>query len=129
MRNKKWMAGGAHWRSAEDRRANRRFLRHVRSVSNPKGRIHREACFRKDCDCPAGQAEAHHPDYTRPFLVLWVCVSDHRRVEQGTLKYRKTDLWNYESLVNQRPGAQKPLPAKGEYGHLRVVGAEDAVPF
>lgn len=85
-------------------RASRRFRHHVRTNWNPKGRIHREPCV--FCGC---LAEAHHVDYSRPFLVSWLCFSHHRQVEAGTIKLYRKHLFNYESLVIERKGAQKTL--------------------
>lgn len=123
MSHNRWQKeDGSPWFAAIDRRAHKRFQRHVRSVRNPRGRIRREPCFNGGPE-HTGEGEAHHVDYERPFVVLWCCVSCHRKVDHGSLKYKKTDLWDYSSLINQRPGAQKPT-ARG----LRVVGGTDA-PF
>jgi hypothetical protein len=123
--NDRWFkkADGQPWFDAEDRRAHKRFQRHVRTTSNPRGRIRREPCFADPAH--AIEAEAHHPDYTRPFLVLWVCLSCHRKVDHGSLKFKKTDLWDYTSLINQRPRAQKPCADPGEKRALAAA----AVPF
>lgn len=39
-----------------------------------QGKIKRQLC--RVCDKPA---EAHHPDYTKPFLVEWLCFLHHRK--------------------------------------------------
>jgi hypothetical protein len=131
--NDRWKKqDGKPWFDAEDRRAHKRFQRHIRTTRNPKGRIRREPCF-ADAE-HTSEAEAHHPDYARPFLVLWVCPSCHRKVDHGSLKFRKTDLWDYSSLINQRPGGQKPCVAPGTKRMLQVArtlrptGTDD-VPF
>ena len=86
-------------------RVQRRFRHHIRTNWNPKGRIRREICA--FCENPHLPTEAHHVDYTRPFLVVWVCTSCHRRLEHGSLRVRKRDLWDYSSLVQQKPALQK----------------------
>lgn len=78
----------------------RRFRHHVRTRWNPHGRIWREAC----AFCPSDEAQAHHVDYSRPFVVAWVCEACHRLVEQGELKVTARHLWDYTSLVRTRPG-------------------------
>jgi hypothetical protein len=81
------------------------------------------------------EAEGHHPDYTKPFRVLWVCTSHHRMVDHGSLKFTKLDLWDYSSLINQRPRAQKPcLPpgmkrAMQAARILKPTGTDGDVPF
>jgi hypothetical protein len=105
--NDRWVKqDGQPWFKAAERRAHKRFQRHVRTTAKPRARIRREPCFADPGHCI--EAEAHHPDYTRPFLVLWVCLSCHRKVDHGSLRFKKTDLWDYSSLINQRPRAQKP---------------------
>lgn len=37
--------------------------------------------FRMPCQqCGVAQSEAHHPDYSRPLDVVWLCRSHHREV-------------------------------------------------
>jgi hypothetical protein len=81
-------------------RVARRFRHHVRTVSNPRGRIIREACT----FCPAGAtAGGHHLDYAKPFVVVWACEPCHRKIERGEIKIRAKDVWDYTSLVKKRP--------------------------
>lgn len=92
-------------------RVGNRFKRHVRTKSNPRGRIIRpEQCT--FCPSRAGQLfksgfiveiQGHHIDYKRPFAVLWCCQSCHRKLERGKLRWRKRDIHDYSSLVNARP--------------------------
>lgn len=96
------------WNSFEKTRVARRFRYHVRTKKNPDGRIEREACA--FCRHFFARIEAHHVDYNRPFLVVWVCVSCHRKVEHGTLKVLKKHLRDYSGMVMQRPGAQLNTP-------------------
>lgn len=39
-----------------------------------RGKIAREGCR----DCGAEPAQAHHPDYSNPYLVVWLCPPHHR---------------------------------------------------
>ena len=95
------------WNDFERVRIARRFRHHVRTAKNPKGRIEREGC----AFCPKlSKIEAHHVDYNQPFLIVWVCVSCHRKVEHGTLKVTKKRLRDYSKVVMQRPGAQLNTP-------------------
>ena len=103
-------------RPEQDRIA-RRFRHHVRTTWNPKGRIRREPC--QFCGAEestwgkarkAGPIEAHHVDYAQPFLVVWVCFTCHRKVDRGELKILKRHLWDYTSLVQQRPHLQLTTP-------------------
>lgn len=92
-------------------RVGNRFKRHVRTKSNPRGRIIRpEKCTY--CPRRAGELfdsgliteiQGCHLDYAHPFAVLWLCQGCHRKLERGTLRWRKRDVHDYSSLVNTRP--------------------------
>lgn len=88
-------------------RYERRFRHHVLSLSNPRGRIVRLPCT--FCAFPA--AEAHHlryePDWV--FIVVWACLSCHRRMEYGSLKILQKHICDYSSLVRNicLPGARR----------------------
>eukprot|EP00919_Chromeraceae_sp_WS-2016_P041053 GHVR01097967.1.p1 GENE.GHVR01097967.1~~GHVR01097967.1.p1 ORF type:complete len:108 (+),score=1.71 GHVR01097967.1:130-453(+) len=50
----------------------------ARAALNQKirsGKMKREPCLK----CGA-KAQAHHPDYAKPFAVIWVCVVHHREI-------------------------------------------------
>lgn len=87
-----------------------RFRRHVRTASNPRGRIIRpnkcQKCPRCIGQLYAGgskvQIQACHINYLRPFLVIWLCQGCHRKLERGTLEFKKRELHDYESLVHAR---------------------------
>lgn len=92
-------------------RVGRRFRKHVRTASNPRGKIIRPDCCSR-CPRKTGQLynsgghveiQACHVDYRKPFLVLWLCQGCHRRLEQNTLTVRKRDLYDYSSLVCTKP--------------------------
>lgn len=40
-------------------------------------------CSIDDHSCK-GRIEAHHPDYSKPLAVIWLCTSHHRRVSSET---------------------------------------------
>jgi hypothetical protein len=98
--NNRWATDdGQRWQSAEHTRIGRRFRGHVRTETNPKGRIHREPCyFHREMI-----GEAHHPDYDQPWAVVWLCSSCHRRADHGTLRVTKKMIWDYTSLVPKKP--------------------------
>jgi hypothetical protein len=111
--NDRWTTkAGKRWNKTERDRVSRRFRYHVRTTSNPRGRIHREGCFWH----PEVEAEAHHIDYTKPFVVVWAGGSCgcHRRVDHGSLKVPKKAIFDYTSLVSvvARPGGQRHGPVK-----------------
>jgi hypothetical protein len=41
-----------------------------------RGRLVRGSCE----ECGAHEAQAHHPDYTKPFEVVWLCRVHHLSV-------------------------------------------------
>ena len=41
-----------------------------------RGNLHRESCGQ----CGAPVAQAHHPDYSNPRRVVWLCQECHRRL-------------------------------------------------
>ena len=92
--------------------AARRFRHHVQTRSNPRGVIVRLPCSR----CPIAEAvmkpsEAHHEDYDRWWLVVWLCESCHREIDHMVPKKRKLALrpsWfcDYSSLIC-RPGSRR----------------------
>jgi len=48
------------------------------------GEIERpEACSR--CGLGSVRIVGHHEDYSKPFEVIWLCVSCHKRIHAGTL--------------------------------------------
>lgn len=85
-------------------RYQRRFRHHILCNSNPKGRIVRLPCT----FCGDMATEAHHlryePDWA--FIIVWTCVSCHRKVEHGSLKVYKKHVCDYTALVVARPGGR-----------------------
>ena len=43
---------------------------------------------------------AHHPDYNKPFCVLWVCISCHIHIHAGRLTFTDEMLTNYENTMD-----------------------------
>ncbi len=58
-----------------------------------------------NCNNPRGMIEAHHPDYTLPLDVVWLCK--HCHVMEHSLLREKPPA---NLLAGWRPGL--PLPAK-----------------
>ena len=44
------------------------------------GRMRKGICF-----CGDKNTEAHHPDYDKPFDVMWLCRPHHRKADRGEL--------------------------------------------
>ena len=63
------------------RRMARRFRHHINRHSNPYGRVLRLPCF--NCKNILRQSDAHHIDYAKWYVVVWVCSPCHRLVERG----------------------------------------------
>jgi hypothetical protein len=95
--NDRWSRqDGKRWSRRERDRVAERFRSHVRTPSNPRGRIVRERC---PWHPEKARVEAHHPDYARPFLVVWCCFACHRRIDHGSLVPTVRETWDYTSLV------------------------------
>lgn len=96
---------GRRWQQSERVRVARRFRGHVRTPSNPRGRIHRESCHWH----PDVEAEFHHIDYANPWRGAWLGLTCgcHRRVEHGTLRIPAKAIWDYTSLI-ESPGVGRP---------------------
>ena len=62
----KWIANNPEKRKAEC------------AVSNAikSGKVIKEPCF----VCGSENVEAHHPDYSSPLSVVWLCVSHHKEI-------------------------------------------------
>lgn len=44
--------------------------------------VKRGVLKREPCACGATKVQAHHPDYTNPRLVIWVCRPCHIRTHK-----------------------------------------------
>ena len=81
-------------RKSSERRAYRVAKHREHNLNNPAKAIARNAVanalrdcrlFRKPCEkCANPKSEAHHPDYSKPLDVMWLCRRCHR-IEHGTL--------------------------------------------
>jgi hypothetical protein len=43
------------------------------------GRVTKQPCFMCGCE----EVEAHHPDYSRPLDVVWLCIPHHKEIHLG----------------------------------------------
>lgn len=122
-------------------RVARRFREFVMAPKKPRGVIVRLPC----CMCPIYEAndrpiEAHHIDYKRWWLVVWVCPAHHRQLDHAASRAAMMRLvdpsWicDYGSLVRNRkrlpygPGD----PAARTIRHQRAAGIyvePERVPF
>ena len=64
--NAKWIANNQEKRKAELEVGN----------AIKYGKLFKEPCF----VCGASDVEAHHPDYSAPLSVVWLCVDHHKEV-------------------------------------------------
>lgn len=48
-------------------------------IAVARGKVKREPCF----VCGSGPAEGHHPDYSLPLHVVWLCAAHHREVHEN----------------------------------------------
>lgn len=64
------------WRSRHPMTAEQRRRDSARSYAGVylrRGKIQRSACVR----CESSQSQMHHPDYTKPLEVVWLCRPCH----------------------------------------------------
>ncbi len=109
--NDRWIRpDGARWNAADRVRVSRLFRGHIDTPSNRRRgkscRIQRRTCFWH----PDVEAEAHHIDYAKPFVVVWAGLKCgcHRKIDHGTLKIPRKAIFDYTSLI------------EGEYGVARL---------
>lgn len=79
---KKTPAGRAAYNRAhanwDDRNPERRKAQWKVSNALRDGRLQRDPCH---C-CGDLEVEAHHPDYSRPLDVVWLCIKDHKQLHE-----------------------------------------------
>ncbi len=117
--NNHWLKpDGTPWGKPWCKLVSRRFRDHVRSPNNnPDGRIIRMPChFHNGWD-----GEAHHPDYSRTWAVAWLCIPCHRRADHDSLQITETMIWDYSSLIIQRPGGQKSNPLLAAVSDVETI--------
>ena len=56
------------------------------------GKLIRENCF-----C-GGKGEGHHPDYSRPLDVVWLCDLHHQQLHRGIISHPSTPLTRYKRI-------------------------------
>jgi len=85
------------------------FRRHIATACHPRGVIERHGrCTFCKCrnGCRVGgmwyNIEAHHPDYTKPFEVVWTCWNCHRKIDRGEIKVKPEHIRDYFPLVKDR---------------------------
>jgi len=88
---------------------NQRFRRqrrayHILRYAVRVGKIVRQPC--RDCGS-RGRVHGHHPDYTKPLLVVWLCspchAAEHKRLRKGGLAFP-------DALVSSPP---QPILSRG----------------
>lgn len=108
--NDQWTkSDGTRWNPADRVRVARLFRAHVDTPSN---RARRRSCriVRQPCHWhPDEPGEAHHIDYEKPFVVVWVGLrcGCHRKVDHGAVKIPKRAIWDYTSLIEGPYGVAK----------------------
>lgn len=65
----------------ESRYSDRRYARNAVAHALRLGSLVRQPCF----ICGAA-AEAHHPDYSMPLVVTWLCPKHHKEAHRATAK-------------------------------------------
>jgi len=76
-------------------RANNAVVNAVRD-----GRLHRQPC----AVCGESHVEGHHPDYSRPLDVVWLCVKHHNQLHtehNETLRQIRAQEQNQQKATNQ----------------------------
>lgn len=82
------------WRKAhpyKTRNVVERFKSTVRAIANVyqrRGKIEKCPCY----FCGDAQAEKHHPDYSQPLLVVWLCRKCHLQVHEMAMPGVGTDV-------------------------------------
>lgn len=50
----------------------------------------------KFCIKGGKKTDAHHPDYSKPFSIVWLCRIHHSAIHLGKLKLKKEDIIDYK---------------------------------
>ena len=64
--NAKWVA----------KNPERRIASHIVGNAVRDGRLRKSPCF----VCGSENVEAHHPDYSEPLSVVWLCIEHHKEI-------------------------------------------------
>lgn len=97
-----------HWRKTHPMNAEQRFKDNARSYAacyKKRGKLVPEPCEVSGCESPT---EMHHPDYTKPLEVRWLC-RDHHLV--------------LHSLAHVKPSLPKSPNSQFEIGRREFQGA------
>src|SRR5262245_50593113 len=78
LREKWRKADQLRWRNPEERQ--KKLARRRLQQAIQKGKILKRPCI----ECGKFETEAHHPDYSKPFDVIWLCRSCHRRIHRSS---------------------------------------------
>lgn len=74
-----------------------------------KGTLARAACV----ECGAEETEGHHPDYSKPLEVVWLCHEHHMRRHKGERKPREIKATEPEPFDwDERPHGLTLTPAQ-----------------
>lgn len=73
---REWRKKNKHKLTPDQRRKD--ICRSYAGVYKRRGLLEPEAC--KVCGSPA---QMHHPDYSKPLEVVWLCVKHHRELHQA----------------------------------------------
>jgi site-specific recombinase XerC len=71
-----------NWRKKHRPTQAARRKSNCRSYANTyqrRGKLQRQPCV----DCGNPNSQKHHPDYTKPLLVIWVCVRCHKKRDKA----------------------------------------------
>ena len=53
--------------------------RAILGVNLRRGKIKKQSCAK----CGSGKSQAHHPDYSKPLEVVWLCRKHHDEVHRA----------------------------------------------
>lgn len=67
------------WYYADNEKRRKRNVRMKINNAIHNGKVKRGECV----VCGADKAEAHHPDYNKPYDVVWLCKQHHRDVHNN----------------------------------------------
>lgn len=133
--NDRWQKSGTRWNQRDRIQVARLFRHHVRTPSNPRGRIHRECCWfcletARRGGYPLAEhlplAPFHHIDYARPFVGVWCCDKHHRMIDHDSLRVPARAIHDYTSLI-EAPGVGRRGGRRNNVIPFKRAGSD--VPF
>ena len=69
-----------HWRRFNPDSGNDRQKTKAREIA--RSCVRRGLIEREPCEVCGDHAQIHHPDYSQPLLIVWLCSSHHREVHR-----------------------------------------------